>query len=369
MAAANSIPIVTRAEAKASGLVRYFPGSTCKHGHVAERLTSNGSCLECCRLNTIAKYRADPAANLAKQRVVRQKPGYYERKLKKRHAADPALRSRVEMRKADGVARDLAQEAGGSMYESPRVCGKDGSYKRFTADGKCVECNRAACVARFGAKHPERIKAKVQKTKAVRERRQAEYAAKAPFRAASSARQTAIASGALTYIGRPCASGHDGTRYTKHGSCLQCAAAQASSEAKKAYDAAYLERNRARILERSRAYHAADPARAARQAKAWAQKNPEKRRAIADNYKHRRRAQEDVGMSSVEYMLWKKAQPKVCHWCGVKCEKRFEVDHYVALSKGGAHVASNLVIACRSCNARKHARDPLEFAQSVGRLF
>jgi len=36
-----------RAEAKAEGRVRYISGIPCKRGHVSERLTSNGSCLEC----------------------------------------------------------------------------------------------------------------------------------------------------------------------------------------------------------------------------------------------------------------------------------------------------------------------------------
>jgi hypothetical protein len=42
--------IITRAEAKARGLKRYFTGKPCRNkGHVAERLTSNGNCMECKR--------------------------------------------------------------------------------------------------------------------------------------------------------------------------------------------------------------------------------------------------------------------------------------------------------------------------------
>lgn len=104
-------------------------------------------------------------------------------------------------------------------------------------------------------------------------------------------------------------------------------------------------------------------------AKEWREANPEKRLAISQNYKHRRRAQEEGGISSADLLAWKRAQPKVCYWCGCKCAKAFTVDHYTALSKGGKHDAANLVIACRPCNLRKNAKDPLEFAQSVGRLF
>jgi len=37
----------TRAEAKAAGSPRYNTGKPCKHGHVADRFTSSGSCSEC----------------------------------------------------------------------------------------------------------------------------------------------------------------------------------------------------------------------------------------------------------------------------------------------------------------------------------
>ena len=39
-----------RAEAKALGLKRYSTGAPCPLGHVVERLVSNGSCMECCRV-------------------------------------------------------------------------------------------------------------------------------------------------------------------------------------------------------------------------------------------------------------------------------------------------------------------------------
>lgn len=41
--------IITRAEARERGLTRFFTGLVCKHGHIVERLTSNGGCIECIR--------------------------------------------------------------------------------------------------------------------------------------------------------------------------------------------------------------------------------------------------------------------------------------------------------------------------------
>jgi 5-methylcytosine-specific restriction endonuclease McrA len=105
-----------------------------------------------------------------------------------------------------------------------------------------------------------------------------------------------------------------------------------------------------------------------RRAKEWVERNRDRRRLISQSYKHRRRAVERDGMSWRELRDWKAAQPKICHWCGKGCARGFVVDHITPLSKGGKHEAHNLAIACRPCNARKSAKDPIEFAQSIGRL-
>src|SRR5919205_1500981 len=48
--------IISRDEALARGLKRYFTGKPCRAGHVAERYSGNGGCTECHRA-----YRADHA--------------------------------------------------------------------------------------------------------------------------------------------------------------------------------------------------------------------------------------------------------------------------------------------------------------------
>jgi hypothetical protein len=45
----NDRKSITRAEAKARGLKRYFTGEPCKHGHIAERYVHNDSCVLCRR--------------------------------------------------------------------------------------------------------------------------------------------------------------------------------------------------------------------------------------------------------------------------------------------------------------------------------
>jgi hypothetical protein len=78
--------IITRAEAKARGLKRYFTGKPCKHGHVDERLTVNTSCVVCnraaARINGL-RYRQKETAKVA------------ARARQKRHRATDKYRERA----------------------------------------------------------------------------------------------------------------------------------------------------------------------------------------------------------------------------------------------------------------------------------
>ena len=49
-------PIVTRAEAKAAGLKRYFTGKPCPKGHISERWIASYSCDTCQRIDLAALY-------------------------------------------------------------------------------------------------------------------------------------------------------------------------------------------------------------------------------------------------------------------------------------------------------------------------
>jgi transcriptional regulator with XRE-family HTH domain len=50
-----SLAIISRADAKAKGLQRYFTGEPCIHGHVSERQTINKNCVDCSRLQRLKK--------------------------------------------------------------------------------------------------------------------------------------------------------------------------------------------------------------------------------------------------------------------------------------------------------------------------
>lgn len=52
-----------------------------------------------------------------------------------------------------------------------------------------------------------------------------------------------------------------------------------------------------------------------------------------------------------------------CHWCFLCVGRTYHVDHVVPLSRGGSDGPENIVIACPTCNVRKGAMLPTDFAR------
>lgn len=186
------------------------------------------------------------------------------------------------------------------------------------------------------------------------------------------------------YTGKPCVNGHISERRASNGLCLECSKTPCFKERKKRNAKSYYERNRFDISEKSKIYYKENRDVVLDRVKRYREKNPEKikelrkkiyardpaaAKAAAKNDKHNRRAAKAGGVSNKELRIWQDKQQKVCYWCGEKCDKEYHIDHYEPLSKGGEHELDNLVIACPRCNLQKSAKDPLDFAKEVGRLF
>lgn len=52
---------------------------------------------------------------------------------------------------------------------------------------------------------------------------------------------------------------------------------------------------------------------------------------------------------------------RTCFYCGASKLKKFDVDHFIPLARGGSNWPSNLVISCKPCNASKGAKMPWEW--------
>lgn len=128
--------IISRKEARAAGLTRYFTGKACKHGHVVERLVANSTCLECHRANFARSYAANPEKALEAKRKwneanpeklrewVRENPEKVREAQRKWKKANPAkITAHIAKRKASKLQRTPAfgaQDLIPIFYEAAR---------------------------------------------------------------------------------------------------------------------------------------------------------------------------------------------------------------------------------------------------------
>jgi 5-methylcytosine-specific restriction endonuclease McrA len=99
----------------------------------------------------------------------------------------------------------------------------------------------------------------------------------------------------------------------------------------------------------------------------WLKEYAEKANATVRN--RRARLNNAEGTHTVEDIQWLLEKQKYkCVYCKKSLRKEYHVDHIQPISKGGSNDKLNLQILCPTCNVRKHTKDPIEFAQSIGLL-
>jgi len=100
-----------------------------------------------------------------------------------------------------------------------------------------------------------------------------------------------------------------------------------------------------------------------------AYKKTNKGRIVRANTRHKRREiikNSSLSSSKLEDIINNATH---CYWCGTPLKgKKSHIDHYIPLSMGGLHEENNIVISCAKCNMKKNKKDPLEFANSIGKL-
>jgi 5-methylcytosine-specific restriction endonuclease McrA len=123
------------------------------------------------------------------------------------------------------------------------------------------------------------------------------------------------------------------------------------------------------IAARRRAQRATEESKAERAAWARMYRQLEAAKVAHRLGEARRRASlSDCAAEVVDFELIWGLQRGKCAYCRKNLKRGgrlgCHIDHIIPLALGGAHVQNNLQLTCALCNIRKHAKHPIEFAQS-----
>jgi 5-methylcytosine-specific restriction endonuclease McrA len=217
-------------------------------------------------------------------------------------------------------------------------------------------------------------------------------------------REDAKAAGLARYFtGIACVNGHMAQRFTSSTRCIPCQ--RESSSAYKAKNPDKFKEwdriSKDRRKEQNKILHAAwmkrNPDKNRANVYRWRQENPEKASVLrARRYqKHKERfaeygaayskANPHVGAAASrrrrarlrgaegshtasEILALGAKQKWRCACCKAPIKDAYNADHITPISKGGSDYITNIQLLCETCNKRKAAKDPIEWANQIGRL-
>ena len=303
-------PIITRAEAKSKGLKRYFMGSDkpCKRGHVSERKTVDGFCIQCSRVSSLSADQIErkrvSSLKYAEQHRSEKNAQTAERYQRKKAADPEALRAKWRAYKAENKEAAAAHtkrwaEKNAEKLKAQRVANRDKIAERSKAWAKANPEKAREKTRRWQERNPEKLLAYRQANK---------------------------------------------EKIAQRG---------------KAWKQANPEMVRANV----RKWFAANPGVVQR----WRKANPEAFRAQTQT-RHARMANAEGRHTAADLKALLKQQNGRCGYCRKSIKTTWTVDHIQPLSRGGTNWISNIQLLCPSCNYSKQDADPIEFARRLGRL-
>ncbi len=128
--------LTSRQQALRDGLKRYYTGKSCKHGHYAERIIGNGTCVECIAAYQRLWYKKNPEkikASAAKWRQAnRERVRRLERERRRRKVGMPA-----PTRPDPGICENCEQSGDRSLALDH--CHRTGKFRGWL----CFKCNAA----------------------------------------------------------------------------------------------------------------------------------------------------------------------------------------------------------------------------------
>jgi 5-methylcytosine-specific restriction endonuclease McrA len=201
------------------------------------------------------------------------------------------------------------------------------------------------------------------------------------------------------FTGKECAHGHLAERFVSSSGCVVCVQQRkvkwSSSEECRAGARRYRVKTAERQAENGRRWRAENLERYRETARAWAEKNQDKIKAKIVRWRSRNREREIALVKAWKAAnpekvktIWRNnkakrrgavgshtasdvrkirsAQHNKCAYCKSPLGRGGHLDHIVPIARGGSNWPSNLQWLCQPCNQSKTARDPIEFAQSLG---
>lgn len=177
----------------------------------------------------------------------------------------------------------------------------------------------------------------------------------------------------IYFTGKPCCHGHITVRSVKSGQCLQCCPprvlidSNVQKQKRKDYNKKYYSNNKEYFSNHNRKYRQDNLENRQAYCSEWKKKNKE---VHACHSRNRHALKLSSGTHSAEDIAdIFKMQRKRCAACKSHLKSTgYHVDHIFPIALGGSNYRRNLQLLCPPCNLKKHAKDPIAWAQEQGRL-